>query len=120
MLQEVVYRLEAELRLVNLLRVLPISEATYHYWKRCFNRTDKDQALKLIIQNICRENPHYGVRRVYLALRKVTTFKGVNHKKVQRLMHEMHLQGAGYRRISRRYDSSKGSEGKRVKIVYTS
>lgn len=95
--------------------MLPISEATYHYWKRRFNRPDKNQALRTAIKTICQDNPHYGVRRVYLTLRNMDSYKKVNHKKVQRLMHEMHLEGAGYRRVSRRYDSSKGPEGKRVK-----
>ena len=95
--------------------MLPIPEATYHYWKRHFNRTDKKQALKMAIQEVCLNNPHYGVRRVYLTLRKTTPFKKINHKKMQRLMHEMHLQGTGYRRVSRRYDSSKGPVGKRMK-----
>ncbi|MCT8389904.1 transposase [Leuconostoc holzapfelii] len=33
---------------------------------------------------------------MYLKLRQQPAFKAVNHKKVQRLMHEMGLKGVGY------------------------
>ncbi len=69
----------------------------------------------MAIKTIWKADKHYGVRRVYLKLRKQSEFAKVNHKKVQRLMHEMGLQGVGYNKPSRKYDSSKGPEGKRVK-----
>jgi len=75
----------------------------------------KDAALVKAIKEIWSRDHHYGVRRVYLALRKLDAFKNVNHKKVQRIMRELGLQGIGYRKKTRKYDSSKGPEGKRVK-----
>ena len=76
---------------------------------------DKDESLVSEIKAIWSRDHHYGVRRVYLALRKLEDFKTVNHKKVQRIMRELGLQGIGYRKHTRKYDSSKGPEGKRVK-----
>jgi len=71
--------------------------------------------LRAAIKHIWQTDHHYGVRRVHLTLRKQLAFAHVNHKRVQRLMHEMGLKGAGYRKTTRKYDSSKGPEGKRVK-----
>lgn len=86
-----------------------------HYWKRKFQKDDSDEPLRVAIRTIWEADNHYGVRRVYLELRKQPEFAEVNHKKVQRLMHEMGLKGVGYNKQSRKYDSSKGPEGKRVK-----
>ena len=86
-----------------------------HYWKRKFKKEDPDEPLRVAIRTIWEADNHYGVRRVYLELRKQPEFAKVNHKKVQRLMHEMGLKGIGYNKQSRKYDSSKGPEGKRVK-----
>ena len=98
-----------------ILKVLPIAESTVHYWKRQFKNDDPDARLRAAIRAIWEADHHYGVRRVYLKLRQQPAFKAVNHKKVQRLMHEMGLKGVGYHKQSRQYDSSKGPEGKRVK-----
>ena len=86
-----------------------------HYWKRKFKKEDPDEPLRVAIRTIREADNHYGVRRVYLELRKQPEFAKVNHKKIQRLMHEMGLKGVGYNKQSRKYDSSKGPEGKRVK-----
>ncbi|MFL1696501.1 IS3 family transposase, partial [Weissella kandleri] len=86
-----------------------------HYWKRKFKKGEPDEPLHVAIRAIWEADNHYGVRRVYLELRKQPEFAEVNHKKVQRLMHEMGLKGVGYNKQSRKYDSSKGPEGKRVK-----
>ena len=86
-----------------------------HYWKRKFKKEDPDEPLRVAIRTIWEADNHYGVRRVYLELRKQPEFAKVNHKKVQRFMHEMGLKGVGYNKQSRKYDSSKGPEGKRVK-----
>lgn len=86
-----------------------------HYWKRKFKKDDPDEPLRVAIRTIWEADNHYGVRRVYLELRKQPEFAELNHKKVQRLMHEMGLKGVGYNKQSRKYDSSKGPEGKRVK-----
>jgi putative transposase len=39
----------------------------------------------------------------------------VNHKRVYRIMKLLNIQGEGYRKKQRKYDSSKGPEGHRVK-----
>ncbi|WP_172437016.1 IS3 family transposase, partial [Weissella cibaria] len=114
-LSEVACRLEAQFKLVDILKVLPIAESTVHYWKRKFKKEDPDEPLRVAIRTIWEADNHYGVRRVYLELRKQPEFAKVNHKKIQRLMHEMGLKGVGYNKQSRKYDSSKGPEGKRVK-----
>ena len=108
-------RLEAKFRLVDILKVIPISESTFHYWKRKFNKPDKEKSIRMAIKKIWNTDCHYGVRRVYLMLRKQAEFSCINHKKVQRIMHEMGLKGLGYQKQLRKYDSSKGPEGKRVK-----
>ncbi|NKN80478.1 IS3 family transposase, partial [Weissella cibaria] len=114
-LSEVACRLEAQFKLVDILKVLPIAESSVHYWKRKFKKEDPDEPLRVAIRTIWEADNHYGVRRVYLELRKQPEFVKVNHKKVQRFMHEMGLKGVGYNKQSRKYDSSKGPEGKRVK-----
>ncbi|MGL5746769.1 MAG: IS3 family transposase, partial [Weissella cibaria] len=105
----------AQFKLVDILKVLPIAESSVHYWKRKFKKEDPDKPLRVAIRTIWEADNHYGVRRVYLELRKQPEFAKVNHKKVQRFMHEMGLKGVGYNKQSRKYDSSKGPEGKRVK-----
>ena len=109
------FRLEAKFRLVDILKVIPITESTLHYWKRKVNEPDKEESIRTAIKKIWNNDCHYGVRRVYLMLRKQVEFSCVNHKKVQRIMHEMGLKGLGYQKQTRKYDSSKGPEGKRVK-----
>ena len=49
-------------------------------------KPDKDKGLKAEIIHIKAKHPDYGYRRVHACLR------GVNHKKIQRLMRELELQ----------------------------
>lgn len=49
-------------------------------------KEDKDAELKQKILEIKKKNPNYGYRRVNAKL------KGINHKRIQRLMAEMGLQ----------------------------
>ncbi|MCG4837964.1 IS3 family transposase, partial [Parabacteroides merdae] len=49
----------------------------------------------------------YGVRRL--------SSQVPNHKRIQRLMHEMGLKCTKYNRRIRKYDSSKGPNGKKAK-----
>jgi len=53
-----------------------------------------EDSLKKRIEEIARENPGYGQRRIYRELRrdKSGTYKTVNHKRVERLVREMNLQ----------------------------
>lgn len=57
---------------------------------------------------------HLGIERITSLLRSEFAVL-VNHKRVRRLMHELGIYGMGYHKKSRRYDSSKGPEGTRVK-----
>ncbi|WP_375686927.1 IS3 family transposase [Lentilactobacillus kefiri] len=56
-----------------------------------------------------------GVLRITQALLNDFDLK-VNHKRVYRLMKELEIQGRGYRKRTRKYDSSKGPEGIRVTV----
>lgn len=98
-----------------MLSVLELNLNTYYYWCRKATKPHKDATLISTIKEVWSKDHHYGVRRIYLALRKLDEFKTINHKKVQCIMHEIGLQGTGYRKQTRKYDSSKGPEGKRVK-----
>ncbi|WP_133057559.1 IS3 family transposase, partial [Lentilactobacillus parakefiri] len=100
--------------LADLLRVLPISPDTFFYWKRQFKKPDKDCQLKHFISRIWNHDQHMGVLRITQALLNDFDLK-VNHKRVYRLMKELDIQGEGYRKKIRKYDSSKGPEGTRVK-----
>lgn len=66
-------------------------------------KEDKDAELKQKILEIKRKNPNYGYRRVNAEL------KGVNHKRIQRLMAEMGLQVRSKK--CRKYRSYKGDVG---------
>lgn len=55
--------------------------------------------------------PYYGVRRIWALLRKNSDYSRINHKKVQRLMHEMNIQGAGYCKKRAKYNSYPGPDG---------
>lgn len=69
-----------------------------------------DQELEEKIQSIFDENDgNYGYRRIQLALKN----KGitVNHKKIQRIMGKLGLEGKKFTRKSRRYSSYQGTVG---------
>ncbi len=86
-----------------------IAKSTYYYE---INKIDlvaernKDLAAE-IISIFERNNGRYGVRRVYREL--VNMGYDVNHKRVQRMMHEMGLMG---KRPKTKYHSYKGEVGK--------
>ncbi|GAO99505.1 IS3 family transposase [Fructobacillus ficulneus] len=48
-------------------------------------------------------------------LRKTSKYSQINHKKVQRLMHEMNIQGSGYRKKRAKYNSYPGPNGRTTK-----
>ncbi len=77
-------------------------------------KENPDQVLEELIQSIYDENDrNYGYRRIYLALRN-KKYK-VNHKKVQRIMKKLGLQGNKFWRKTRKYNSYKGTVGKVTK-----
>jgi transposase InsO family protein len=103
----------------QILSYLPesisIPKDTYLYYKRQFIKNeDSDKQIKSDILEIWNKDNHYGIIRVTDALNNDYGYH-VNHKKVRRLMRELGIYGLGYSKRIRRYDSSKGPNGKRVK-----
>ena len=94
-----------------LLNIIKLARSTYYYHLNQLNQVDKDQAIKLEIQDIYNEHKgNYGYRRVTLELRN----RGfvVNHKKVQRLMKVLGL--ADRIRRKRKYSSYQGEIGRKA------
>ena len=86
-----------------------MARSTYYFE---INKTDpvaiRNEELLLIIKKIFVENKgRYGVRRVYMELKN--RGYNVNHKRVQRLMHDAGLFG---KRPKEKYHSYKGEVGK--------
>ncbi|KRK49563.1 IS3 family transposase [Secundilactobacillus kimchicus] len=111
---QVICELKAKFKLVDLIRVLPISEATFFYWRRQSKKPSRDAHLCDLIMYLWQGDNHLGIERITSLLRSEFSVL-VNHKRVRRLMHELDIYGMGYHKKSRRYDSSKGPEGTRVK-----
>lgn len=91
-----------------LLKLAEIPRSTYYYWVKNFNRPDKDEELKILIQTIYDEHEgRYGYRRI----RDELTNQGhkVNHKKFQRIMKELGLKSLVR---MKKYRSYKGKIGK--------
>lgn len=108
------YELKEEgFKLKNILKVVDIPEATYHYHIKQLQKDDPDKELKELIYDLYHEHDrNYGYRRIHSRLRA----KGyiINHKKVQRIMKEMGLKCEKFIRKSR-YKSYKGTVGKVAK-----
>jgi putative transposase len=109
------YELKEEgFKLKDVLKVVDIPEATYHYHVQQLKKEDPDKEIKELIQGLFEKHDgKYGYRRIYLELRG----KGykINHKKVQRIMRELGLKCVKFTRKSRRYNSYKGTVGKVAK-----
>ncbi|WP_279401925.1 IS3 family transposase [Piscibacillus salipiscarius] len=104
---------EEGFKLKDVLAVIGIPEATYHYHICQLKKEDPDKELKEIISELFQKHgKRYGYRRIHLELRA----KGyqINHKKVQRLMRELGLKCEKFTRKSR-YKSYKGTVGKVAK-----
>ena len=86
-----------------------MSRSTYYFEiKRIAEYESRDLNLKEQIKELFEKNHgRYGVRRIYQALRNSGI--SVNHKKIQRLMHEMGLKG---KRPKEKYHSYRGEVGK--------
>ena len=96
-------------KLKYLLKAMGMAKSTYYYE---FSKTDavaeRNEKLMSEIRAIFEENKQrYGVRRVYAELKN--RGYNVNHKRVQRLMHNMELFG---KRPKEKYHSYKGEVGK--------
>ncbi|MGG0238484.1 IS3 family transposase [Bacillus rhizoplanae] len=105
---QVIYELRNEFPVKALLKLAEIPRSTYYYWVKNFNRPDKDEELKILIQTIYDEHEgRYGYRRI----RDELTNQGhkVNHKKFQRIMKELGLKSLVR---MKKYRSYKGKIGK--------
>jgi transposase InsO family protein len=96
-------------QLKHLLKAMRLAKSTYYFE---INKVDvvktRNAELMDIIQEIFNYNKgRYGVRRVHKEL--VNRGYSVNHKRVQRLMHDMKLVG---KRPKEKYHSYKGEVGK--------
>lgn len=119
-LAQVIYELKAKYRLKDLIDALPISMSTYQYWQDKFEHPDQEEEeLKAVIKGLFDYyEAEYGVRRLSSQIRNYYRLVGKeapNHKRIQRLMHEMGLKCTKYNRRIRKYDSSKGPNGKKAK-----
>lgn len=80
--------------IVWLCRIADISRAGYYKWKCRIaarqQRVDRDADLKAHILGIHRLRPYFGYKRMRTALGKEGLI--VNHKKVRRLMRELHIR----------------------------
>lgn len=83
------------------------------YWQKRLDRTNSTQMMEEEMQEIRKEHPHYGYRRMTQELKQ----RGypVNKKKVQRLIQKLHLQVYAFTKKSRKYNSYKGTVGQVAK-----
>ena len=95
--------------LKHLLKALGISRSTYYYEISKKDKVkERNSELSAEISSIFAENKgRYGVRRVYQTL--LSCGHQVNHKRVQRIMHQLGLMG---KRPKEKYHSYKGEVGK--------
>ena len=93
-----------------LLSYLKFPKSTYMYWKKRFDRKNKDEAFENQIKKIRKDNPNYGYRRIHAMLRRIGLV--INKKKVQRLIQKLKLQVTNFARKSRKYYSYKATVGK--------
>ncbi|AOV06868.1 transposase [Sporosarcina ureilytica] len=104
---------EEGFKLKDVLLVVGIPEATYHYQIQQLKQADPDEELKEVILDLFQKHEgKYGYRRIHLALRNQGYL--INHKKVQRIMGDLGLKCVKFTRKSR-YNSYKGTVGKVAK-----
>jgi len=80
-----------------------IKRATLYYQPKIINKKQKELRIEKKIEEISREYPYYGYRRITASLRRNKVI--VNHKKVLKMMKELGIQG----RIKRKYISTTNS-----------
>lgn len=96
-------------KLKYLLRAMEMAKSTYYYEiSKADVVSEKNAELLAEIKKIFEQNRHrYGVRRVHQEL--INRGYKVNHKRVQRIMHESGLLG---KRPKEKYHSYRGEVGK--------
>ena len=89
-----------------LLKAAGLSKSTFHY--QCNYKKPRSHEEKALVDKIKavfeKHHGNYGCRRVYIDLRN--KYIKINHKRVQRLMHELGLKGR--RPTLKRFSSYKG------------
>lgn len=100
---------EQGFQLKHLLKAMEMAKSTYYYEISKVDAVEvRNQKLMDEIKEIFEHHKHrYGVRRIHKEL--VNRGHNVNHKRVQRLMHNMGLMG---KRPKKKYHSYKGKVGK--------
>jgi len=80
-----------------------IKRSTLYYQPK-INKKQKELGIRKKIEDISREHPYYGYRRITASLRRDKVI--VNHKKVLKMMKELGIQG----RIERKYITTTNSK----------
>ncbi|MGD7025302.1 IS3 family transposase [Rossellomorea vietnamensis] len=105
---------EEGFRLKDILFVVGIPEATYHYHVKNLGKEDPDTELKETITHLFSKfHERFGYKRITKELKKLGLH--INHKKVYRIMGELGLKCMKFMRKSRKYNSYKGTVGKVAK-----
>lgn len=105
---------EEGFRLKDVLKIVKIPEATYHYHIHQMEKEDPDKEWKELIYAIFQKHKgRYGYRRIHSELTEQLGYE-INHKKVQRSMRDLNLKCEKFKRKSR-YNSYKGKVGKVAK-----
>lgn len=100
---------EEGFRLKDVLKIIDLPEATYHYHRSRSDSDDPDREWKARILALFEKHEgRYGYRRIHAALK--VQGHVINHKKIQRLMGELNLKCVKFIRKSR-YRSYKGKVG---------
>ncbi|TWT14308.1 IS3 family transposase [Planomicrobium sp. CPCC 101079] len=104
------FELQAEgYRPKDVLKIVGLPEATYHYHRGRFGLENPDLEWKTVIRTLFEKHEgRYGYRRIHLELKAQGYI--INHKKVQRIMGELNLACIKFIRKSR-YRSYKGQVG---------
>ena len=106
----IISSLRREFKLTEILAALCFPKATYMYWQQRFDRVDPDLQIRIAIEDIRKDHPNYGYRRLLPLLRS----RGIviNKKRLQRIMQKFNLQVIAFFRKSRKYNSYKGVKGR--------
>ncbi|EPD79402.1 hypothetical protein HMPREF1477_01030 [Veillonella sp. HPA0037] len=80
------------------------------YWQQRFDRVDPDLQIRIAIEDIRKDHPNYGYRRLLPSLQSRGIV--VNKKRLQRIMQKFNLQVIAFSRKSRKYNSYKGVKGR--------
>lgn len=100
---------EEGFRLKDVLKIVDLPEATYHYHRSRSGSDDPDHEWKTRILALFEKHEgRYGYRRIHATLKAQGHV--INHKKVQRFMNELKLKCVKFIRKSR-YRSYKGKVG---------